>query len=116
MLIIAQLAQLLELPNEMSPAELADFPCKYCGRSFTDGRRLGGHVRQSHPVVKSGTTQYAATPSAEGELAARVLELWKTGEDPITVVETLRVHPRFVKEVLKEYDELINEWKKFKEA
>ena len=73
-------------------------------------------MRQSHPVVKPGTTQYTATPSAEGELAARVLELWKTGEDPLAVVETLRVHPRFVKEVLKEYDELINEWKKFKEA
>jgi len=73
-------------------------------------------VRQSHPVVKPGPTPYAATPSAEGELAARVLELWKAGEDPIEVVETLRVHPRFVKEVLKEYDELINEWKKFKEA
>ena len=55
-------------------------------------------------------------PSMEGEYAARVIELWKAGEDPITVVETLRVHPRFVKEVLKEYDELINEWKKFKEA
>ena len=116
MLITAQLAELLELPKEMSPAELADFPCKYCGKSFSDGRRLGGHVRQSHPVVKPGTTPYAATPSAEGELAARVLELWKAGEDPIEVVETLRVHPRFVKEVLKEYDELINEWKKFKEA
>lgn len=44
------------------------------------------------------------------------MELWRAGEDPITVVETLRVHPRFVKEVLKEYDELLNEWKKFKEA
>ena len=55
-------------------------------------------------------------PSADGEYAARVLELWKDGEDPIAIVETLRVHPRFVKEVLKEYDELITEWKKFKEA
>jgi hypothetical protein len=100
----------------MSPAELADFPCKYCGRSFSDGRRLGGHVRQSHPVVKVGAVQRVGTPLMEGEYAARVLELWKAGEDPITVVETLRVHPRFVKEVLKEYDELINEWRKFKEA
>ncbi len=100
----------------MSPAELADFPCKYCGKSFTDGRRLGGHVRQSHPVVRPGAAQQAATPFVDGEYAARVLELWKDGEDPITIVETLRVHPRFVKEVLKEYDELITEWKKFKEA
>ena len=100
----------------MSPAELAEFHCKYCGRTFGDGRRLGGHVRQSHPVMKPGITQQAPRPFSEGECAARVLELWKAGEDPITVVETLRVHPRFVKEVLKEYDELINEWKKFKEA
>lgn len=100
----------------MSPAELAVFTCKYCGRTFADGRRLGGHVRQSHPVMKPGTTQQAPRPTSEGECAARVLELWKAGEDPLTVVETLRVHPRFVKEVLKEYDELMNEWKKFKEA
>lgn len=100
----------------MSPAELAEFHCKYCGRAFGDGRRLGGHVRQSHPVMKRGGTQQSPKPFSEGECAARVLELWKTGEDPLTVVETLRVHPRFVKEVLKEYDELINEWKKFKEA
>jgi hypothetical protein len=100
----------------MTPAELAEFHCKYCGRSFTDGRRLGGHVRQSHPLMKPGTTQHSPKPFSEGECAARVLELWRAGEDPITVVETLRVHPRFVKEVLKEYDELTNEWKKFKEA
>jgi hypothetical protein len=101
----------------MTPAELAAFHCKYCGKSFSDGRRLGGHVRQSHPVVKPGSgLQKVAQPSADGEFAARVLELWKAGEDPITIVETLRVHPRFVKEVLKEYDELITEWKKFKEA
>jgi C2H2-type zinc finger len=100
----------------MTPAKLADFPCKYCGRSFSDGRSLGGHVRQSHQVVKSGDSQQVEGPTTDGEFAARVLELWKEGEDPITIVETLRVHPRFVKEVLKEYDELINEWKKFKEA
>ena len=101
----------------MSPARLADFHCKYCGKGFSDGRRLGGHVRQSHPVMKPGAAQQVApTPLADGEYAARVLELWKAGEDPLTVVETLRVHPRFVKEVLKEYDELINEWRKFKEA
>src|SRR5271154_2663373 len=100
----------------MSPAKLADYPCRFCGKSFTDGRRLGGHVRQSHPVVKAGVAQKEASPSMEGEYAARVLELWKAGDDPITVVETLRVHPRFVKEVLKEYDELLNEWKKFSVA
>jgi hypothetical protein len=100
----------------MTPAELAEFPCKYCGKSFSDGRQLGGHVRQSHPVLKQLATQQAATPLVEGEVAARVLDLWKAGEDPLTIVATLRVHPRFVKEVLREYDELINEWKKFKEA
>lgn len=100
----------------MSPAELAEFHCKYCGKTFSDGRRLGGHVRQSHPVMKPGAVQPAPRPFSEGEFAARVLELWKAGEDPITVVETLRVHPRFVKEVLKEFDDLTNEWRKFKEA
>jgi hypothetical protein len=100
----------------MSPAKLADFPCKYCGKSFADGRRLGGHVRQLHQVVKAGEQQHGATPFADGECAARVLELWKAGVDPASVVETLRVHPRFVKEVLKEYDELLNEWKKFSVA
>jgi len=44
------------------------------------------------------------------------MELWRAGGDPTTIVETLTMHPRFVKEVLKEYDELINVWKKFKEA
>ena len=73
-------------------------------------------MRQSHPVMKPGVTQTAPRPFSEGEFAARVLELWRAGEDPLTVVAMLRVHPRFVKEVLKEYDELINEWKKFKEA
>jgi len=101
----------------MTPAELAEFHCKYCGKSFGDGRRLGGHVRQAHPVVKPGAAQQsAAKTQSEGEYAARVLELWREGQDPGTVIETLRVHPRFVKEVLKEYDELITEWKKFKEA
>ena len=100
----------------MTPAELAEFHCKYCGKTFTDGRRLGGHVRQSHPVVKPGATLQAISPSADGEIAARVLELWKAGEDPLSIVGTLRLHPRFVKEVLREYDELVNEWRKFKEA
>ena len=104
--------------GEMVAAELVEFHCRYCGKAFTDGRRLGGHVRQAHPVMKPGVQQQQslAKPTSEGEFAAKVLELWKAGEDPITVVETLRVHPRFVKEVLKEYDELLNEWKKFKEA
>lgn len=100
----------------MDSAELTEFHCKYCGKTFSDGRRLGGHVRQSHAVMKPGLDQQVATPFADGEVAARVLELWRDGEDPLTIVATLRVHPRFVKEVLKEYDELINEWKKFKEA
>ena len=66
--------------------------------------------------MKAGVAQQMVTPSADDEAAARVLELWKAGEDPIAIVTTLRVHPRFVKEVLKEYDELINEWKKFNAA
>lgn len=100
----------------MTPAELAQFPCKYCGKNFNDGRRLGGHVRQAHPVVRPGALLQTTAASVDGELAAKVLELWQAGDDPLTVVATLRVHPRFVKEVLKEYDELITEWRKFKEA
>ena len=100
----------------MTPAELAEFHCKYCGKAFSDGRRLGGHVRQSHPVMKPGITQQASALSADGEVAARVLELWKSGEDPLSIVGTLRLHPRFVKEVLREYDELVTEGRKFKEA
>ena len=53
---------------------------------------------------------------ADGEVAVRVLELWRAGVEPLEIVTTLRVHPRFVKDVLKEYDELMNEWKKFREA
>jgi hypothetical protein len=117
MLIIAQLAELAELSNRLTQAELAGFSCKYCGRTFSDGRRLGGHVRQVHPIVRpSAVAQHPTTPSADGEAAARVLELWKNGDDPLTIVSVLRVHPRFVKEVLKEFDELVIEWRKFKEA
>jgi hypothetical protein len=100
----------------MIPAELAEFPCKYCGKKFSDGRSLGGHVRQLHPVIKLGSASQAAALSPDGEVAARVLDLWKAGEDPITIIAALRVHPRFVKEVLKEFDELVNEWRKFKVA
>jgi hypothetical protein len=99
----------------LNPAQLAEFPCKYCGKTFTDGRGLGGHVRQSHQARQRGVPAQASK-SSDGESAARVLELWRSGSDPLTVISTLRVHPRFVKEVLAEYDELLNEWKKFREA
>jgi hypothetical protein len=97
----------------LSSAKLAAFPCKYCGKNFDDGRRLGGHVRQSHP---QNSNQVPVAAIGDGEIAARVLELWKEGNQPLTIVSALRVHPRFVKEVLKEYDELLGEWKKFREA
>jgi hypothetical protein len=103
----------------MAPVELAVFPCKHCGKTFLDGRSLGGHVRQVHPQRKLAALQASqASPDSlgEGEAAAQVLEHWSAGSDPLTVISSLRVHPRFVKEVLKEYDELLNEWKKFKEA
>ncbi len=54
--------------------------------------------------------------SGEGEMAARVLEMWRGGTDPYSIVISLRVHPLFVRSVLKEYDELLNEWKKSSEA
>jgi hypothetical protein len=75
---------------------------------FDDGRRLGGHVRQAHP---NGHASQGQHPD-EGEMAARVLEMWREGTDPSKVVLELRVHPRFVRGVLREYDELLNEWKK----
>jgi hypothetical protein len=101
----------------MIPAELAVFPCRHCGKTFSDGRSLGGHVRQAHPTSKPAIAppSVAASPG-EGEVAAQVLELWKSGTEPLAIISALKVHPRFVKEVLKEYDELLNEWKKFKEA
>lgn len=100
----------------MTPAELAVFPCRHCGRTFTDGRSLGGHVRQAHPTKQAAAPQPVAATVGEGEVAARVLELWRTGTEPLAIISALKVHPRFVKDVLKEYDELLNEWKKFKEA
>ncbi len=100
----------------MDPVQLTEFPCKHCGRSFNDGRKLGGHVRQVHRPDRQSSSQPAQASPPDGEIAARVLELWKSGSDPLTVISTLRVHPRMVKDVLKEYDELLNEWKKFKEA
>lgn len=99
----------------MSPVQVAEFPCKYCGKTFTDGRGLGGHVRQAHQD-KQRTQPATTAQSSDGETAARVLELWKSGSNPLAVISALRVHPRFVKEVLAEYDELLNEWKKFREA
>ena len=54
--------------------------------------------------------------SGEGEMAARVLQMWREGTDPYSIVISLRVHPLFVRSVLKEYDELLNEWKKSSEA
>jgi hypothetical protein len=73
-------------------------------------------VRQVHPIARPGIVTLHSAPSWDGEAAARVLELWKNGDDPLSIVSTLRVHPRFVKEVLKEFDELIIEWRKFREA
>jgi len=49
-------------------------------------------------------------------MAARVLEMWREGTDPYKIVISLRVHPLFVRSVLKEYDELLNEWKQSSEA
>ena len=38
--------------------------------------------------------------------------MWKGGRDPFSIVSSLRVQPGFVRKVLKDYDELLNEWKK----
>jgi hypothetical protein len=100
----------------LNPDQLAEFPCKYCGKSFTDGRKLGGHVRQAHSPKYQPSPPTQLAVDGEGEAAAKILELWKQGSNPLMVISVLRVHPRFVKEVLSEYDELLNEWKKFREA
>jgi hypothetical protein len=99
-------------------AKLALYSCKVCGKTFDEGRKLGGHVRQSHPLPKSGAEREEGRDlgGLDGKNASRVLEMWKSGAAPLDIVVSLRLHPRFVKEVLKEYDELLNEWKRFKEA
>ena len=42
--------------------------------------------------------------------------MWKKGSEPFGIVTALRVHPGFIKGVLKEYDELLNEWRRSTEA
>ena len=52
----------------------------------------------------------------DGVSASKVLEMWKGGAEPFDILTSLKLHPRFVKEVLKENDEILNECKRFKEA
>ena len=73
-------------------------------------------MRQAHAPKYQPSSPTQLAMDGEGEAAAKVLELWKQGSNPLMVISVLRVHPRFVKEVLSEYDELLNEWKKFREA
>ncbi len=95
----------------MATTQLARFTCRYCGKGFDEGRKLGGHVRQKHQKAN-----LAQSPiSGEGELAARVLEMWRAGTDPYSIITSLRVHPRIVHDVLKHYDELLNEWRQSSE-
>ncbi len=89
-----------------------NYICQYCGRIYDEGRKLGGHVRQAHQKI----LPVKSPLSGEGEMAARVLQMWREGTDPYSIVITLRVHPVFVRGVLKEYDELLNEWKQSSEA
>jgi hypothetical protein len=98
-------------------AELAVFTCKVCGKTFNEGRSLGGHVRQAHPTPKPGVqVEKHDVGDLDGVSASKVLEMWKGGAEPFDILISLKLHPRFVKEVLKEYDELLTEWKRFKEA
>jgi hypothetical protein len=98
-------------------AELAVFTCKVCGKTFNEGRRLGGHVRQAHPTPKPvAQGEKRDIGDLDGVSASKVLEMWKGGAEPFDILTSLKLHPRFVKEVLKEYDELLIEWKRFKEA
>ena len=99
-------------------AKLAVYTCKICGKTFNDGRKLGGHVRQSHPTSRQEALQEerGGPDVMDGASATKVLQMWKSGADPFDIVTSLSLHPRYVKEVLKEFDELLNEWKRFKEA
>jgi len=98
-------------------AQLAVFTCKVCGKTFNEGRRLGGHVRQAHSTPKPGALgEKRELGDLDGVSASKVLEMWKAGAEPFDILTSLKLHPRFVKEVLKEYDELLIEWKRFKEA
>ena len=98
-------------------AELAVFTCRVCGKGFDDGRRLGGHVRQAHPAPGPEPQEEARHGGGmDGASASKVLEMWKGGAEPFDIVTKLKLHPRFVKEILKEYDELLNEWRRFKES
>jgi C2H2-type zinc finger len=98
-------------------AVLAVFTCKVCGKTFNEGRRLGGHVRQAHPTPKpSVQEEERVIGDLDGMKASKVLEMWKGGAEPFEILTSLKLHPRFIKEVLKEYDELLTEWKRFKEA
>jgi hypothetical protein len=98
-------------------AELAVFTCKVCGKTFNEGRRLGGHVRQAHPAQKPvAQGEKRDMGDLDGASASKILEMWKAGAGPFDILTSLKLHPRFVKEVLKEYDELLTEWKRFKEA
>src|SRR5712692_8253711 len=96
----------------VAPELARKYTCQYCGMSFVEGRTLGGHVRQQHQKKVPVKTPM----SGEGEMAARVLQMWREGTDPYSIVILLRVHPVFVRGVLKEYDELLNEWKQASEA
>ena len=100
-----------------SEAKLA-YSCKTSGKTFSDGRSLGGHVRQAHRAARPSAIPEAGQDPGrmDGESATKVLLMWKGGADPFDVVTSLKLHPRFVKEVLKEFDELLTEWRRFKEA
>ena len=89
-----------------------------CGKTFGDGRSLGGHVRQAHPAARPIAIQEAGQDPGrmDGVSATKVLLMWKGGADPFDVVTSLKLHPRFGMEVLKEFDELLTEWRRFKEA
>jgi hypothetical protein len=97
-------------------AELAVYTCKICGKTFDEGRRLGGHVRQAHPPATTEPQREFRDSEMDGVNASKVLEMWKAGAEPLDILTSLKLHPRFVKDVLKEYDELLTEWKGFKEA
>jgi len=92
--------------------------------SITTVRRMEG--RELHPGVDSrGVRQFAASEvrsvaerraqlpiskrDDEGEAAARVFELFRSGADLRKVVTAARLHPRVVRELYAEWLETLNE-------
>jgi uncharacterized C2H2 Zn-finger protein len=39
--------------DDVSEEDEKMFDCKFCGKEFNDGRKLGGHISRAHPHQKT---------------------------------------------------------------